>query len=217
MNGEGPGVLTAVAISHYDPLCESSKVNWRKNMKTRTLTLTLALALAMMITLTTWPSMAFGQDKADKQSTGSRTVEQSKAGDNEDQDSALAGVWEEASVPATVDCQTGQPNGPIINVLLTFNQGGTMSVEDTLSIDRYRTTGGGIWKHTSERKYTYVNLHYSFDPNGNFLFTIKQRANLALSRDSNSFTEKGTFEAIDPGGNVLFGGCYTATAHRLRF
>lgn len=176
---------------------------------------TLSVALAMMVTLTI--GSTFGQDKHDKQLTDSRTVEQSKAVDNEDQDSALTGVWEEVSVPATVDCQTGQPNGPTINALYTFNQGGTMAVEDTLSIDRYRTNGGGIWKHTSARKYTYANLHYSFDPNGTFLFTIKQRANLTLTPDSNSFIETGTFEGVDPSGNVLFGGCYTATAHRLRF
>jgi len=181
----------------------------------KTTTKTLSVALVMMVTLTI--GSTFGQDRGDKQSTDSRTVEQSKAADNEDQDSALAGVWEEVSVPATVDCQSGQPNGPIINALLTFNQGGTMSVEDTLSIDRYRTTGGGIWKHTSGQTYTYVNLHYSFDPNGTFLFTIKQRAKMTLSRDANSFTEKGTFEAVDASGNVLFAGCYAATAHRLRF
>jgi len=92
-----------------------------------------------------------------------------------------------------------------------------MSVEDSLQIDRYRTTGSGIWKRTSGRNYTYANLHYSFDPNGTFLFTIKTRANITLSRNSNSFTENGTLEAIDSGGTVLFSGCYAATAHRLRF
>jgi hypothetical protein len=85
----------------------------------KTTTKTLSVALTMMVTLTI--GSTFGQDSADKQSTDSRTVEQSKAVDNEDQDSALAGVWEEVSVPATVDCQTSQPNGPIINALLTFN------------------------------------------------------------------------------------------------
>jgi hypothetical protein len=177
---------------------------------------TLSIALAMMITLTIGSAKAFGQDKVAKQSADSPTVEQSKTGDNEEQGNALVGVWEEVSVPAFVDCQTGVP-GPIINVSYTFNQGGTMYEEDTLSIDRYRTTGGGIWKRTSGRNYTYVNLHYAFDPSGTFLFTIKQKANMTLSRDSNSFTEKGKFEGIDPSGNVLFAGCYAATAHRLRF
>ncbi len=184
-------------------------------MKTKTQT--FVVALAMMFTLTISSSVAFGQDKDDRQSADSLTVKQSKTVDNEGQGNALVGVWEEVNVPATVDCQTREPNGPTINALYTFNQGGTMYVEDTLPVDRYRTTGGGIWKRTSGRNYTYVNVHYSFDPNGTFLFTIKQRANLTLSRDGNSFTEKGTFEAIDSNGNVLFAGCYEATATRLTF
>jgi hypothetical protein len=176
-------------------------------MKTKSLTQTFVIALAMMLALAIVPFRAFAQDKAENQSSVSPADEEGNA---------LAGVWEEVSVPAFVDCQTGVP-GPIINVSYTFNQGGTMYEEDTLSLDRYRTTGGGIWKRTSGRKYTYVNLHYAFDPNGNFLFTIRQRSNLTLSRDGNSFTENGTFEGVDPSGNVLFGGCFAATAHRLRF
>jgi hypothetical protein len=169
---------------------------------------TFVIALAIMLALAVVPYTTSAQNKADNQSSVSPAGEEGNP---------LVGVWEEVSVPATVDCQTGQPNGPTINALYTFNQGGTMSVEDTIPVDRYRTTGGGLWKNTSGRKYTYLSLHYSFDPNGTFLFTIKQRASLTLSRDSNSFTEKGTFEAIDPSGNVLFGGCYVATAHRVRF
>ena len=165
-----------------------------------------SVALAMMVTLTIGLTMAFGQDR----------VEESKTADNEGQDNALAGVWQQLAVPAFVDCQTGAP-GPIINVAYTFNQGGTMYEEDTLSLDRYRTTGGGIWKRTSGRNYTYLNLHYAFDPAGTFQLTIKQRSNLTLSLDGNSFSEKGTFEGIEPGGNVIFAGCFAATAHRLTF
>ena len=168
---------------------------------------TLVIAMAMMLALAIVPSTVFAQNKGDNQSSASPT---------EEQGNALVGVWQEVAVPAFVDCQTGEP-GPIINVAYTFNQGGTMYEEDTLSIDRYRTTGGGIWKRTSGRNYTYVNLHYSFDPGGTFLFTIKQRSNLTLSGDGNSFTENGTFEGIDPSGNVIFAGCFAATAQRLRF
>ncbi|MBA3634476.1 MAG: hypothetical protein H0W58_16965 [Acidobacteria bacterium] len=78
-------------------------------------------------------------------------------------------------------------------------------------------TGGGIWKRTSGRNYTYGNVHYEFDPDRTFLFTIKLRSNLTLSRDGNSFTENGTFESIDPSGKVLFAGCFAGTAHRLTF
>ena len=175
-------------------------------MNTRILTQTFVIALAMMFTLTIGSSSVFGQ----------RTEEQGL-------DNALAGVWESVA-PGTVDCQTGlpDPNAPIIRALYTFNQGGTMSEENTDPIEGpYRTTGHGIWKRTSGRDYTAVYTHYSFDPDTRALaYIIKVRTNITLQSfdpDSNSFTEKGTFEVTDPSGKVVFAGCFADTAHRLRF
>ncbi len=182
----------------------------------KTTTKTLSVALAMMATLTI--GSTFGQDRPNKQSTDSRTVERSKAVDNDDQDSALAGVWEEVSVPATVDCQTGQPNGPIINALLTFNQGGTMSVEEANQFDGpYRASALGIWKRTSGRNYTTVYTNYAFNPDKTLAVIIKQRTNIRLHRDGNSFTEHGTFEVRDPNGNLIDSGCFADTPTRLQF
>jgi len=184
---------------------------WRKKMNTRILTQTFVIALAMMFTLTIGSSVAFGQDKDDKQSADLLNREE------QEQNNALVGVWE-AVGPAEVNCQTHEPFGPTIRVLYTFNQGGTMYVEDTFPLSGpYRSTGGGTWKRTSGRNHTYGNVHYEFDPDRTFLFTIKQKSNLTLSRDRNSFTENGTFEGIDSNGNVLFSGCFAGTANRLRF
>jgi hypothetical protein len=169
-------------------------------MKTKTQT--FVIALAMMLALAIVPSMAFGQ---------LITV------DNEGRDNDLVGVWEAVAVPSENDCVTGMPIGPLINVMYTFNQGGTMYAEDTLSIDRYRTTGSGIWKRISGRNYTYRFFHYAFDPNGTFLFTVKGRSNLTLSRNGNSLTEQGTFELVEPGGNVVYAGCFNGTSHRVTF
>jgi hypothetical protein len=154
--------------------------------------------------------MVFAQDKDDKQSAAAQ----------EEQGNDLVGVWEEFDVPAENDCATGLPvpGTPLIRALYSFSQGGTMYVEDNAPFDGpYRSTGAGIWKRASGRNYTYLNLHYSFNPDKTFTVTIKQRANLTLSQDGNSFTEKGTFEVIEPNGNVVYAGCYAATAHRLRF
>ena len=172
-------------------------------MNTRKTTQISIIALAMMFMLTIGSFMVFGQ----RQST-------------DEQGNDLVGVWESVA-PATADCQTGlpDPNAPIIRVLYTFNQGGTMSEENTDPIEGpYRTTGHGIWKRTSGRNYTTVYTHYSFDPDSKALsYIIKARANITLSRDSNSFTENGTFEVADPSGKVVFAGCFADTAHRLRF
>jgi hypothetical protein len=177
--------------------------NWRKNMKTRTLIQAFVSALALVATLTIGSSMAFAQDKS-----------------TEEQGNALVGVWEEVDVPAENDCATGLPvpGTPLIRALYSFSQGGTMYVEDNAPFDGpYRSTGAGIWKRVSGRNYTYLNLHYAFDPDKTFTLSIKQKSTLTLSRDGNSFTENGTFEVIEPLGNVIYSGCFTATAHRLTF
>ena len=58
-----------------------------------------------------------------------------------------------------------------------------MYVEDTFPLSGpYRSTGGGVWTRTSGRNYTYANLHYEFNPDKTFLYTIKQKSNLRLSR-----------------------------------
>lgn len=182
-------------------------------MKTKTQT--FVIALAMMITLTIGSSVIFGQNQSEKRLIDTRT---------EVSNDALVGVWETVT-PATVDCQTGLPfpDAPIIRVLYNFNQGGTMSEENTDPIEGpYRTTGHGIWKHVSGRNYTAVYLHYSFLPDKTHIFTIKVRTNITLgsfSPNSNTFTENGTFEVLDPNDNdkVVFTGCFKDRATRLRF
>ena len=129
----------------------------------------------------------------------------------------LAGVWEAIGVPPESDCKTGDPIGAPINISYTFHQGGTMYQEDTLSIDRYRTTGSGLWKRTSGKNYTYLFFHYAFDPTGTFIFTVKGRSNLKLSTDNNSLTERGTFDLIDPTGSIVYTGCFDGTSHRVTF
>ncbi len=182
-----------------------------KKMNTKNTIQTFVIALALMLAVAIVPMMVFGQNKADKQTIASSQDEQGND---------LVGVWEAVDVPAENDCITGLPlpGTPIIRVLNTFNQGGTMYVEDTIPFEGpYRSTGGGIWKRTSGRNYTYVNLHYSFDPDKTFLFTVKLKSNLTLSRDGNSFTENGTFQVVEPNGNVIYAGCFNGTSHRLRF
>jgi hypothetical protein len=111
-------------------------------MQTRTVTRTFALALALF-TPTIRSSVAVGQGNVDTPSVDSLSEAPGHATD-EGQSNALVGVWED-NAPAEVDCHTRQPRGTIIRVLYTFNQGGTMYVEDTLPlVGPYRTTGGGV-------------------------------------------------------------------------
>jgi hypothetical protein len=207
--------MTGVRSEHATIARLITQMEYR--MKTRTVARTLALALAMISTLTLRSSAALSEGKDDKSSADSLTEDRSHTGDAEGQGNALVGVWEE-NASAEVDCQTRQPLGPIIRVLYTFNQGGTMYVEDTFPlVGPYRTTGGGVWVRMSARHYTYGDVHYEFDPDRTFTNSIKQRSDLTLSRDGNSFTEDGTFQGIDPSGSVNFEGCFAGTATRAQF
>ncbi len=177
-------------------------------MKTKTQT--FVIALAMMLALAIVPTLAFGQDKDDKQSIDSSQDEQGND---------LVGVWQ-VSASATVDCQTGlpDPNAPQVRILYSFNQGGTMSEEEAQPFDGpYRASALGIWKRTSGRNYTAVFTNFVFNPDKTFLFTVKQRTNITLSRDGNSFTERGTFELRDPEDNLVLSACFADTAHRFTF
>jgi hypothetical protein len=164
---------------------------------------TFIIALAMIITLAIGSCVALGQN-----------------GSADADSSTIVGVWEAFEVPAEDDCATGAPlpGTPTIRVLNTFNQGGTGWLEDNAPFDGpYRSTGASIWKHDSGRNYAYVNWHYTFNPDKTFVVTIRQKGNLTLSRDGNSFTEKGTFDIIIPDGTVVYSGCFSDTSHRLTF
>jgi hypothetical protein len=170
---------------------------------------TFVIALAMMFTLTIGSSLVFGQDKDDKQSVISPPVEEGNT---------LTGVWQ--SVSPTVDCQTGEPNGPPIRVLSNFIQGGTLTISDTNEIDGpYRSPIEGIWKRVLGRNYAYVGVYYAFNPDRTFAVSIKLRENLTLNRDGNSFAGSGTFEVFLPSDDVnpILSGCFTDAGTRLQF
>ena len=105
-------------------------------MNTKNTTQTFVIALAMMLALAIVPTMAFGQNKGDEQSIASTEDEQGND---------LVGVWQ-VSASATVDCQTGLPDGsPPVRVLYSFNQGGTMTEEEANPFDGpYRASALGI-------------------------------------------------------------------------
>ena len=178
--------------------------------ETKTIT-TFVITMALAAALSLAPAAAFGQNSADKQSSNISI---------EDMGNDLTGAWEEVDLPAENDCATGLPlpETPIIRVMYTFNQGGTMYDEDTAPFDGpYRSTGSGIWKKVLGRTYSYYNVHYAFAADKTFTVMIKQRGDVTLSRDGNSFTENGTFDVSLPNGTVVYNGCYSGTANRLKF
>jgi hypothetical protein len=149
--------------------------------------------------------------------------------DNEQID-ALVGVWESVAA-GQVDCQTRQPlpDVPIIRSVYTIHHGGTMSEENTDPIEGpYRSSGFGTWRRVSGRNYAAAYGHYGFVdqnlmPTKQLGAVVRARTSIRLSPDARTFTENGTFEVFLPDpltselGDPVFGGCFTATAHRLIF
>ena len=161
-----------------------------------TKTHTFANAVAMIFTLAIVPALAFGQDIKN----------------------TLVGVWQ-VSAAATVDCETGQPDGsPPVRVNYSFNQGGTMTEEEANPFDGpYRASAQGIWKRLSGRDYTAMYTNFAFDPDRSLAVIVKQKTNMTLSEDANSFKEHGSFEISLPDGPVIVSGCFADTATRMTF
>jgi hypothetical protein len=143
---------------------------------------------------------------------------------------ALVGVWESVS-PGQIDCQTGQPlpDAPIIRAVYTIHHGGTMSEQNTDPIEGpYRSSGSGIWKHTSGRNYVAIYQHYGFVdeslmPTKQLGAVVKARTSIRLGRDAETFIERGTFAVFFPDpvtselGDPVFSGCFASTANRVTF
>ena len=184
-------------------------------MKTKTKNTTaqtFVIALAVMLALSIGSTIVFGQNK---------TIRKASNSAKEDLGNSLVGVWESVG-PATTNCETGafDPDSPIIRVLYKFNQGGTMTEENTDPIEGpYRTTGHGIWRRVFGRNYEAVYVHYGFLPDKTHAYTIRVKTNITLESDSNSMWERGTFEVFDAQNNdeVVFSGCFNSTYKRLQF
>lgn len=175
-------------------------------MKTRITKQNFVIALSLTLALTIASLMVFGQNKIDNQISNSVNDESSQT---------LVGTWQSVVTPR--DCQTGAPAPSSFKALTTFNQGGTMSEYALDPASPYRTTGHGIWKHTTGRQYTVAWTFYTFAPNGTFTGSVKVRVNKTLSHNFNSLTGDGTVEVFDPNGTVVFTGCSDETATRFTF
>ncbi len=170
-------------------------------MNTKYTKQTFVIVLAMMLTLAIVPTIAFGQDNADNQSIASP---------QDEQDNDLAGVWQ--TVVTFRDCKTGLPVGGF-QALRTFIQGGTMSETNP----SFPSSGHGIWRRTSGRRYTVALAFYVYEQNGDFAGNAKIKEYIRLGRDSNSYTSDSTFEFFNPNGIVIDSGCSTETASRFTF
>jgi hypothetical protein len=180
-----------------------------KTMKSQYVIKTAGVALAIVFAFTLGSTVIRAQDNA---------LRKTELLADDTSANTIVGVWEDIGVPSETDCTTGAPVGPLVNVSYTFGEGGTMYEEDTLSLDRNRTTGSGIWKRVAGQHYSYRFFHYTFFPDGTFFAAVRGSSNLVLSKDGNSFSERGSFQLVaEDGTTVLYSGCFEGTSHRLIF
>ncbi|HVE59508.1 MAG TPA: hypothetical protein VNB22_22045 [Pyrinomonadaceae bacterium] len=127
---------------------------------------------------------------------------------------SLVGAWETVVTPR--NCQTGVPVMPDFQGLITFNEGGTVAETASGSSPALRSPGHGVWRRENgARTYSMKVIFLRFSPTGAFIGKQRIAQTLEVSADGSQSTSTGTVEVLDLNGNVLGGGCSTATATRI--
>jgi len=103
----------------------------------------------------------------------------------------LVGVWQ--AVRHGVDCQTGQDLPISFPAIVTFHGDGTLT-GDTGGTD---TTEYGSWQREPDsQNYSFRNVSYSYDENGDFAISFVIAATVNLI-DANSFEYRSTIQIFD--------------------
>jgi len=121
----------------------------------------------------------------------------------------LVGVWQ--AVRHGVDCQTGEDLPISFPAIVTFHGDGTMT-GDTGGTD---TTEYGSWqREPGTQNYSFRNVSYSYDENGDFAISFVITATVHLI-DANSFEYRSTIQIFDADGNLIVTLCGRADGTRF--
>ncbi|MEP6918592.1 MAG: hypothetical protein ABJC89_23325 [Acidobacteriota bacterium] len=128
------------------------------------------------------------------------------------QSRAIEGVWE-PTVTAR-DCQTQAPLFSFLS-MESYILGGSLVVENS-SQPFERATGLGVWRHAGGRNFTSAFQFFTYAPDGTLSGRVKTSSHIRLSADGRSFRSSDTVEVSDLNGTVIFQGCATQEATRLK-
>jgi hypothetical protein len=133
----------------------------------------------------------------------------SASADHGDQQGQIEGAW--------VVSITGGPGTPPLpswyQALATFTREG--SLIETIT-DPSIGTGHGRWTRGRGREVGVTTLLFRFDATGDFLGTLRARANLTVDRSGNEFTsDEYLFEFFDRNGTLLTSGVGKAHGKRI--
>jgi hypothetical protein len=129
------------------------------------------------------------------------------------------GVW--AVTRQGVNCENHQNMGPPFTALMTFSKkdgDGTVLAQSygPFPENAYGGAEMGVWQKGPGpgHSFTFRNLGYSYDDNGQFTSYGIITATGQLT-SANTFTYTATIQVYDPNGNLLFTRCGRATATRF--
>jgi hypothetical protein len=121
----------------------------------------------------------------------------------------IVGVWQ--VVRHGVNCNDPNQVLSTFPAIVTFHGDGTMT-GDTGGTD---TTEYGSWqREPGSQNYSFRDVSYSYDENGDFALSFVITASVHLDT-ANSWTYSATIEIFDADGNLIFTACGRGSATRF--
>ena len=125
----------------------------------------------------------------------------------------IEGTWR---VQITLrDCTSGQPVRSPFPALASFARGGTVTTADGGLSPASRTTGLGVWSHSTGGTYTAVTEAFLFAPTGVNTGTQRITQHIEFDRYQDTFEATVSSTVLDTQGNVAAVGCATSVGRRL--
>ena len=125
----------------------------------------------------------------------------------------IEGTWR---VQITLrDCTSGQPLRTPFPALASFARGGTVTTADGGLSPASRTTGLGVWWHSTGGTYAAVTEAFLFAPTGVNTGTQRITQHIEFARYEDTFEATVSSIVLDTQGNVVAVGCATSVGRRL--
>ena len=126
----------------------------------------------------------------------------------------IEGTWR---VQITLrDCTSGQPLRSPFPALASFARGGTVTTADGGLSPASRTTGLGVWSHSTGGTYAAVTEAFLFAPTGVNTGTQRIMQHIEFDRYEDTFEATVSSSVLDMQGSVVAVGCATSIGRRLR-
>ena len=125
----------------------------------------------------------------------------------------IEGTWR---VQITLrDCTSGQPLRSPFPALASFARGGTVTTADGGLSPATRTTGLGVWSHSTGGGYAAVTEAFLFAPTGVNAGTQRITQHIELNPYEDTFQATVNSTILDTQGNVVAVGSATSVGRRL--